>query len=281
MILKSNPPRGQNVRQLPHILDGVFCFTMDNNEKGWIKIHRKFTEWGWYSDVNTKVVFLHLLLTANTEDSEFLGVKIKRGQVVIGRNKLSAAIGLSVHQTRTALEHLQSTHEIDQQTANKYTIVTICKYDTYQSCTDSKRPTNGQQTANKRPQLKKNINIITNINNIDSIGSDMRNGEILKIRGELKNILLTDSECKVIDDMMAALYLKGNHNDMIDFVASYKATKGKVYKNDYAAIKNWGYSGFAERQKRDEKSKQRNFVDSNVTKEQMDAIYSQMLKSNR
>ena len=281
MILKSNPPRGQNVRQLPHILDGVFCFTMDNNEKGWIKIHRKFTEWGWYSDVNTKVVFLHLLLTANTEDSEFLGVKIKRGQVVIGRNKLSAAIGLSERQTRTALEHLKSTHEIDQQTTNKFTIVTICKYDTYQSCTDSKRPANDQQTTSKRPQLKKNINIITNINNIDSIGGDMRNGEILKIRGELKNILLTDSECKVIDDMMAALYLNGDHNDMIDFVASYKATKGKIYKNDYAAIKNWGYSGFAERQKRDEKSKQRNFVDGNVTKEQMDAIYSQMLKSNR
>ena len=147
MILKSNPQIGQNVRQLPHILDGVFCFTMDNNEKGWIKIHRKFTEWGWYSDVNTKVVFLHLLLTANTEDSEFLGVKIKRGQVVIGRDKLSAAIGLSVRQTRTALEHLQSTHEIDQQTTSKYTVVTICKYDTYQSRTDSQRPANDQQTT--------------------------------------------------------------------------------------------------------------------------------------
>lgn len=269
------------MRQLPHILDGVFCFTMANNEKGWIKIHRKFTDWGWYSDVNTKVVFLHLLLTANTEDSEFLGVKIKRGQVVIGRNKLSAEIGLSERQTRTALEHLKSTHEIDQQTTNKYTIITICKYDTYQSCTDSKRQTNDQQTTNNRPQLKKNSNIITNITNIDSIARDMRNGEILKIRGELKNILLTDSECKVIDEMMAALHLNGNHNDMIEFVASYKAAKDKVYKNDYAAIKNWGYSGFAERQKRDEKSKQRNFVDNNVTKEQMDAIYSQMLKSNR
>ena len=277
MILKSNPLRGQNVRQLPHILDGVFCFTMANNEKGWIKIHRKFTDWGWYSDVNTKVVFLHLLLTANTEDSEFFGVKIKRGQVVIGRNKLSAEIGLSERQTRTALEHLKSTHEIDQQTTNKYTIITICKYDTYQACTDSKRPTNDQQTTT----IKEDSNIITNITNIDSIARDMRNGEILKIRGELKNILLTDSECKVIDEMMAALHLNGNHNDMIDFVASYKASKDKVYKNDYAAIKNWGYSGFAERQKRDEKSKQRNFVDNNVTKEQMDAIYSQMLKSNR
>jgi hypothetical protein len=254
MILKSNPLRGQNVRQLPHILDGVFCLIMESNEKGWIKLHRKFTSWGWYSDVNTKVVFLHLLLTANTDDGEFLGVKIKRGQVVIGRNKLSAEIGLSERQTRTALEHLKNTHEIDQQTTNKYTIVTICKYDTYQSRTDSKRPTNDQQTTSKRPQLKKNSNIITNITNIDSIARDMRNGEILKIRGELKNILLTDSECKVIDDMMAALHLNGNHNDMIDFVASYKATKDKVYKNDYAAIKNWGYSGFAERQKRDEKS---------------------------
>ena len=31
---------------------------------GWIKLHRKITEWEWYSDANTFRVFMHLLLTA-------------------------------------------------------------------------------------------------------------------------------------------------------------------------------------------------------------------------
>ena len=29
---------------------------------GWIKIHRKITEWEWYDDVNTFRLFMHLIL---------------------------------------------------------------------------------------------------------------------------------------------------------------------------------------------------------------------------
>ena len=46
---------------------------------GWIKLHRKILDWGWYSDINTRVVFIHLLLLANFDDRYYLGKKIKKG----------------------------------------------------------------------------------------------------------------------------------------------------------------------------------------------------------
>lgn len=35
---------------------------------GHIKLFRKFLDWGWYQDINTKVLFIHMLLKANWKD---------------------------------------------------------------------------------------------------------------------------------------------------------------------------------------------------------------------
>ena len=56
-----------------------------NEEKdsgGWIKLHRKFKEWEWYQDENTKSVFIHLLLDANHKDKKW------RGNTLVHENSL-------------------------------------------------------------------------------------------------------------------------------------------------------------------------------------------------
>ena len=100
--------------------------------EGWIKLHRKFLNWEWYTDTNTKVVFLHLLFLANIEDRRYRGIEIKRGDCIIGRHKLAYELNLSEQEVRTAINHLISTNEITIKTTNKFTIVTICKFDSYQ-----------------------------------------------------------------------------------------------------------------------------------------------------
>ena len=50
--------------------------------EGWIKLHRKILDWEWYDDINTKVLFLHLLLTANHEEQKWRGKIIERGQLI-------------------------------------------------------------------------------------------------------------------------------------------------------------------------------------------------------
>ena len=66
---------------------------MDN---GWIKIHRKLLEWEWYTDINVKVLFIHLLLKANHKPKSYRGIVIETGQVMTGLELLSKETGLSV-----------------------------------------------------------------------------------------------------------------------------------------------------------------------------------------
>lgn len=99
---------------------------------GYIKLHRKLLDWGWYKDPNTKAVFLHLLLTANFTESEYMGVKIYPGQTVIGRKALAETLGMSERNVRTALEHLKETKEITITSTNKFSIVTVVGWELYQ-----------------------------------------------------------------------------------------------------------------------------------------------------
>lgn len=142
---------------------------MGSGTGGFIKLHRSMLDWGWYRDGNTVRVFLHLLLTANWEASDFLGRRVERGQAVFGLRSLGKQTGLSIQQVRTALEHLKSTNEITLETTNQYSVATVVNFGKYQGCeeipreryaADGRKPaTNAQQTGNKPPTpSKKNEN---------------------------------------------------------------------------------------------------------------------------
>ncbi len=104
--------------------------TFDN---GYIKIYRKILDWEWYSDINTRIVFLHCLLKANWKDKKWKGVEVKRGAFVSSLRHLSREIGISERSLRTALAHLELTHEVTQSSFVKYTVFTVVHYDEYQA----------------------------------------------------------------------------------------------------------------------------------------------------
>lgn len=121
---------------------------------GYVKLHRKMTEWGWYKNSNTKAVFLHLLLTASWCDTTFMGHTILRGQCVFGRKEAAAALGISEQSVRTAIKHLKSTGEITIKSTSKFSIITIVKYSNYQdvigeSNQQNNQPANQQSTSNQ------------------------------------------------------------------------------------------------------------------------------------
>ena len=99
---------------------------------GFIKIHRKIILWEWYRDSCVKDTFLHLLLTANYENRKWMGITIKRGQVVISYKSLADDLGFTVQQVRTAIKKLKKTGEVTSKSTNKYTVVTLVNYETYQ-----------------------------------------------------------------------------------------------------------------------------------------------------
>ena len=99
---------------------------------GWIKLHRKFLTWEWYQNSHMVHLFIHLLLNANHEPCRWQGIEVQRGQLVTGRKKLSDQTGISEQSVRTCLNYLKSTNEIASKSTNKFSIITICNYDSYQ-----------------------------------------------------------------------------------------------------------------------------------------------------
>lgn len=100
--------------------------------KGSIKLHRAIVNWEWYSDPNTMRVFIHCLLKANSIDSEFKGVTIKRGSFITGRTILSKELGLTPQQVRTVLNKLKNTEELNITSTTRGTLIEVVNYNTYQ-----------------------------------------------------------------------------------------------------------------------------------------------------
>ncbi len=129
---------------------------------GWLKLHRKITEWEWYSDTNVYRLFTHLLFIANYEETRWCGEVIMPGQCVTGRENLAKSTSLTPQQVRTCLDKLKSTNEITIKTTNKYSIITIVHWLIYQQDnqqdnqqTTNKQPTNNQQVTT--PKEDKNL----------------------------------------------------------------------------------------------------------------------------
>ena len=100
---------------------------------GFIKLHRKMTDWEWYTDVNVKCLFIHLLLTVNNRENRWRGQVVRRGERITSIASLAAETGMSVMQIRAALKKLKKTGDISIKTTAKNTIIMVENYDMYQS----------------------------------------------------------------------------------------------------------------------------------------------------
>lgn len=56
----------------------------------YVKISRKILDWEWYTDINTKVLFLHILLKANWKPGRFQGTEVPRGSLVTSQQNMAA-----------------------------------------------------------------------------------------------------------------------------------------------------------------------------------------------
>ncbi len=181
---------------------------------GYILIHRKLINWQWYKDSNTLHLFIDLLLDANYEDSKVGFQVIKRGQCLTSLKRISENTGLTYQQIRTSLDKLQKSGEINKQTTNKYSIITINKYNEYQEL--NKQITNNQQTNN-------NIIIKNNKNNKykESISKDIP-----------KKVFIKPTIQEIID------YCKERNNNVIPemFYNFYESKGWYVGKNK---MKDW------------------------------------------
>jgi biotin operon repressor len=106
-------------------------------------------------------LFIHCLIKANWKEKEWMGTTIKRGSFITSGDKLSDQLNLSRKQIITSLKKLKQTGEIITKGHNKYTLVTIIKYDDYQKMNKE----DGQQRDNKGTTKAQQRDTTNNNNN--------------------------------------------------------------------------------------------------------------------
>lgn len=116
--------------------------------------------WSWMKNSEMVSLWVYLLLTAQYEDTYEEGVYLKRGQVKFGRKKASQDLGISETTIRTCIKRLKMAQQITTKPTNKYTIITILKYDDYQG--GKKKTTNNLTTnlTNNQPTTNQQTNHI-------------------------------------------------------------------------------------------------------------------------
>jgi len=133
---------------------------------GWIKVHRQLKDSAFYTDSQAVHLWLHLLLSVNHKEAEVLIgqqiVKVKAGQFLTGRKKLSTATGIAESKIQRVLKVFENCHMIEQQTFTKYRLISIVNFDQYQTTeqqTNSKRTASEQQVnTNKNDKNEKKDN---------------------------------------------------------------------------------------------------------------------------
>ncbi len=183
---------------------------------GAISLDRKILDWEWYSDKNVSRLFIHILLKANWKDAEWRGITISRGQMVTSIEHLSTECNMSFQEVRTALSKLEKTGEINKQTTNRYTLITVNKYNIYQISATNKQQTNNKQTTNKQQQLNKNNK--NNKKNIESVAkrdaiveylNEKTGKHFKKTTGEtIKHINARFDEGYTVDDFKKVIDMK-------------------------------------------------------------------------
>ena len=137
----------------------------------------KLSEWCWLSDKNIYYAFTRMLFKANYESKQWRDIVVGRGQLVCGVESYAAELGFSTQSFRTILKNLKKTGDIELKSTNKYTVVTICDYDSWvcfnsSNNTETNKQTNNQLTNNQQTTNNNIINKeINNKKNKDATAS--------------------------------------------------------------------------------------------------------------
>lgn len=206
---------------------------------GFIKLDRKILNWEWYKNKNTRLVFLHLLLTANYEPGEWRGIKYGVGECLTSLPKLATDCSLTIQQVRTSLSNMKLTGEITERIVGKCRIITINNWSLYQS--DNRK--NNRKTTDNQQENQQESNRETN--------TSLRNKEDKKeekhIYGEYKHVRLTDKQY----DKLIADYGDQEMKDAIRFLDEYIQMKGYKSVDHNLAIRKWVFDAVQrERQKK-------------------------------
>jgi len=122
-------------------------------ENGYIKIWRKIIDSSFFMDSYALHLAIYCLLKANHKETRVIfdnkEILLKRGQFITGRYSLSSATGINPSTVRNKLALLKNIGFLDSTSTNKFSIITITKYEDYQN---KKNKRTAERTTKGQPE---------------------------------------------------------------------------------------------------------------------------------
>lgn len=211
-------------------------------EDGYVKISRRVFGSKTFSSLNAiqKLVTFYLILMANHQDNKWWDnhekkfIDIKRGSFITSVEQIRKKINdrlVTPKKIRLILSTLKKMKFLAIKTTNKYTLVTILKYNLYQNGSNYEGKQKGKVRASKGQGKGK---VRATNNNGNKVNNDNNEKEKKKY---MDVVLLTKEEYKKLIDKFGEDIAK----DKIEELSLYIKSRGKEkkYKDHYATILSW------------------------------------------
>lgn len=164
-----------------------------------IKIDKEILNSYCFSNPNHLKIWIWMLVKANykkcfvpiNSGRGISTIEVDRGQFIFGRFKAEEELNLNGSLIYRTLQKFEELGQINLQSNNQYTIITICKYDDYQNKNDkneqqinNERTTNEQSLNNERTIIEQSLNTSKEVLEDKEYKEDIRNkGENLISNG--------------------------------------------------------------------------------------------------
>ncbi len=209
----------------------------------YIKLYRKLINWEWYQDINTKTLFLHLLLKANWKEGSWQGINYKRGQLIASINTLAAETGLTFEQVRTSIKHLKSTGEITYEKLPKGGLFTVVEYNRFQDVPTQKPQKTHTETQTETTETTHESQQYKNNKEYKEDKKESEEPALTPIKphrfpcGKYQNVFLSQEESAKLSSEFGLVETQR----VIERLSEHMATKKNNYKDDghYALICKW------------------------------------------
>lgn len=241
--------------------------------EGWIKIHRKILENPIIcKDSDYLAVWIYLLLNATHKEipALFKGKKIilQKGQLITGRKSMSNQLKISESKIYRIINDFKSEQQIEQQTSNQNSLISILNWDKYQQIEQqNEQQMNNERTTDEQPvNTNKNVKNDKNerIYNIPASEVETSPADTAKANekdampkhkyGEYKHVLLKDEELQKLKEKYT------NWEELIRYLDEYIEMKGYKAKSHYLAIKNWVVDAVKQKQNKTKVKNMSNYV---------------------
>ena len=113
------------------------------SDSGYVKLHRSMTGSVAMSDDWLCRLWIACLLRTNWRPGVFKGMPIEAGQFAFAERLWSESLGVSRGKLRRGLARLEDENQLTVEANRYFTVVTVCKWGTYQDCD----PADGPQTV--------------------------------------------------------------------------------------------------------------------------------------